>query len=291
MKMRDEEHSSRSRTLFVSLALILGIPGAALASINHLPAGTASSGPIPIGAGTGRAHLNQWSFVPFSDSACGDPGTTAGISFYPSSTANSDRLLIYFLGGGFCYTYNTCYNMRAGKGAPGFGNGEVALLQGFTVSSPPQEETILQSDNAAEGNPFSDWSKVLIWYCTGDNHTGNNIATYKDPSGQSHQIRHFGYANVQKYLSRLKATFCAGSSCTMPAPSQIVVAGSSAGGWGAVWNLEQVRDKFSIAAADRRCRTLSAYTLLDVNVAKQNGPVLVGQQSYYHSGCMHRGRQ
>jgi hypothetical protein len=139
--------------------------------------------------------------------------------------------------------------MRAGQGAPGFGKGEVALLQGFSVNSPPQLQTVLQNGNAAEGNPFTDWSKVLVWYCTGDNHTGNNIATYKDPSGHSHIIHHVGYTNVQKYLTRLKATFCTGGSCTMPAPAQIVVAGSSAGGWGAVWNLEQVRDKFGIAAS------------------------------------------
>jgi hypothetical protein len=52
---------------------------------------------------------------------------------------------------------------------------------------------------------------------------------------------------MQKYISRLKATFCAGTGCTMPSPNRIVVAGSSAGGFGAVWNLQQIRDKFGIA--------------------------------------------
>ena len=236
--------------LFLTIAVIFGISNIALASIVHLPPGTAHSGPIPIGTGSSEAPLDQWSFVPFSDTSCGDPGTTAGISFYPSSTVNNDHLLIYLLGGGLCYNYNTCYNMRSGEAAPGFGGGEVQRLQGFTVNNPPRVQPILQNDNAADGNPFADWSKVLVWYCTGDNHTGNHVTTYKDPDGHSHQINHVGYANMQKYLSRLKATFCASSACTMPAPTHVVVAGTSAGGWGAVWNFEQVRDTFGIAASN-----------------------------------------
>ena len=231
--------------LFFALALQFGIAGTATANVIRLPPGTSHSGAIPIGTGSGEAPPDQWSFVPFSDTSCGDPGTTAGISFYASSTANNDHLLIYFLGGGYCYDYNTCYNMRDGQAAPGF-FGLVARLRGFTGGDPGYI-TVAQNDNAADGNLFADWSKVLVWYCTGDFHIGNNVATYKDANGISHTINHVGYANVQKYLSRLKATFCAGSGCTMPPPRQIVVAGSSAGGFGAVWNLQQIQDEFEIA--------------------------------------------
>jgi hypothetical protein len=234
--------------LVLALALAAGISSAALASIIHLPPGTANSGAIPIGSGTGEAPPDEWSFVPFSDTSCGDRGTTAGISFYPSSTAAKDHLLIYFVGGGYCYNYNTCYNMRYGHATRGF-FGIVSNLHGIVANSPPHAETVLQNNNAADGNPFTDWSKVFVFYCTGDFHTGNNVATYRDPSGISHTINHVGYANVKKYLSRLKATFCTGTACTMPAPSQIVVAGSSAGGFGAVWNLQQIRDQFNIAAS------------------------------------------
>jgi len=153
-------------------------------------------------------------------------------------------LLIYFFGGGYCYDYNTCYNMRAQTAARGF-FGLVSHLSGFTPAV-PNNVTIIQDNNAASGNPFTDWTKVLVWYCTGDFHTGNHIAIYKDPAGNSHIIEHVGYANMQKFLSRLRATFCNGSGCTMPAPDRIVVAGSSAGGFGAVWNLEQIEKAFQV---------------------------------------------
>jgi hypothetical protein len=225
---RIPERYARWTALFLALALLAGISSTALASIIDLSPGTANSGAIPIGTGKGDAPPDQWSIVPFSDTSCGDPGTTAGISFYPSSTADNDHLLIYFVGGGYCYDYNTCYNMRDADPAPGF-FGNVARLHGFTGPVPGNADpfpdvTVTQNDNAANGNPFTDWSKVFVWYCTGDFNTGNNIATYKDPSGHSHTINHVGYTNVTKYLSRLTATFCAGTACTMPAPTQIVVA-------------------------------------------------------------------
>ena len=173
--------------LVLALALAAGISNTGFASIIHLPPGTANSGPIPIANGTGEAPPDEWSFVPFTDTSC--PGTTAGISFYPSSTAAKDHLLIYFVGGGYCYDYNTCYNMRAGQATPGF-FGIVSNLHGIVANNPPQAETVLQNDNAADGNPFTDWSKVFVFYCTVDFHTGNNVATYRDPSGISHTINH-----------------------------------------------------------------------------------------------------
>jgi hypothetical protein len=228
------------------VALTFGVSSTAFASVVHLPPGTAVSGAIPIGTGTGQAPPDQWSFVPFSDTSCSDPGTTAAIDFYPSSTSNKDRLLIYFLGRGGCDDYNSCFNMRFGQMAPGF-IGIVPRLAGLTTDSPPTDVTVLGNDNAADGNHFTDWSKVFVQYCTGDYHMGNNVATYKDLNGGSHIIQHVGFAKVQKYLGRLTTTFCSGAGCTMPPPRQIVVAGSSDGGYGAVWNFEQIRNRFRIA--------------------------------------------
>jgi Pectinacetylesterase len=157
---------ARWTALFLALALLVGTSSTAVAKINRLPPGTASSGAIPIGTGSGEAPPNQWSYVPFSDTSCGDPGTTAGIDIYPSSTANKGNLLIYFEGGGWCDDYNSCFLMRSGEVAPGF-QSIVSNLNGFNASV-PSDVTFLQNNNAADGNPFTDWSKVFVRYCTGD---------------------------------------------------------------------------------------------------------------------------
>jgi hypothetical protein len=133
-------------------------------------------------------------------------------------------------------------------------------LQGFYTSNSPSQ-TLMQNNNAAEGNLFTDWSKILVWYCTGDLHTGNHVATYVDLNDVGHTINHVGYANVKKYLSRLKATFCFGTSCTMPAPSRIVVAGSSADFLSALTEARAVRSSVRVLAQ------LSWFTLRQIRRA------------------------
>jgi hypothetical protein len=47
----------------------------------------------------------QWSWVPFADAQCGY-GTTAGIGI--NRTSKSDKLLLYLMGGGGCFTQQEC---------------------------------------------------------------------------------------------------------------------------------------------------------------------------------------
>jgi hypothetical protein len=69
---------------------------------------------------------------------------------------------------------------------------------------------------------------VFVPYCTGDFHAGDRVAEYG--------VHHRGYANVAAYLERLRGAYCDAE--------RIVVAGSSAGGFGAVFNFEQIAAAF-----------------------------------------------
>jgi hypothetical protein len=65
-------------------------------------------------------------------------------------------------------------------------------------------------------------------YCTGDFHSGNTIAPYG--------THHVGFANLTAYLAQLAPAYCDAS--------RIVLAGSSAGGFGSVFNYEHVQQAF-----------------------------------------------
>jgi hypothetical protein len=86
-------------------------------------------------------------------------------------------------------------------------------------------------DRTAAANPFRDYSYVYVPYCTGDIHAGDSVTTLGTATA------HFvGYANLTAYLARLVPTF--------PSASSIVLAGSSAGGFGALYNWDHVQAAF-----------------------------------------------
>ena len=92
---------------------------------------------------------------------------------------------------------------------------------------------------------------VFVPYCTGDFHAGNNVATY-DVFGPR-PYHHVGRRNVEALLPRIQATW--------PAPARVVVAGSSAGGFGATLSYDIIRRAYAGAA---------------VALVNDAGPLLVG---------------
>jgi hypothetical protein len=94
-------------------------------------------------------------------------------------------------------------------------------------------------DDTNDANPFKDWNEVYVPYCTGDSHFGTNDSA-KVQDGINPLVTntwHFvGYLNMQKYVSRLVATFTS--------LDQIILTGSSAGGLGAGLNYGLVQDSF-----------------------------------------------
>jgi hypothetical protein len=92
-------------------------------------------------------------------------------------------------------------------------------------------------DRTAAANPFKDYNWVFVPYCTGDIHAGNNVVTYG--TNTAHFV---GYTNLTAYLERLVPTFSKAD--------RVILAGSSAGGFGAAVNWLQTQEAFGSIRVD-----------------------------------------
>lgn len=114
----------------------------------------------------------------------------------------SDNLLIYLEGGGACWTALCAANT--------------------TASSAIAESGIL--DDKATTNVVASWNVVYVPYCDGSVFSGDNELQAMGPSGGMQTRYHHGVENLTAALDLAKATF--------PNPKRILLAGSSAGGYG-----------------------------------------------------------
>lgn len=181
--------------------------------------GGASDSGVTLGQAI-EAPPGAWTWVDFPDSHC-DDGSPTGIAV--NTSTRSQNLLIFMNGGGACWDFLTCFTLNTAAHGP-FGAAEFARLgNGIDVG-------IFKRNEPA--NPFRDYSFVFVPYCTGDVHGGNNMTAYTQ-GGVSRPYYHTGHANLLGYLERLGATF--------PGADKVVMSGSSAGGFGAVFNYAAVR--------------------------------------------------
>jgi hypothetical protein len=114
---------------------------------------------------------------------------------------SSDELLLYLQGGGACWDYVTCHVANT---ATKVANGAI-------------EAGIIDSDQP--GNPFANFDVTYVPYCDGSVFSGTATVDYDGV-----QTYHHGLQNLSAAVTAMKARF--------PSPSRIVVAGSSAGGYG-----------------------------------------------------------
>jgi len=134
---------------------------------------------------------------------------TPFVYFVHPGTVN--RLVVYFQGGGACWSHATC-SLGLAKETAG------------DSDNPGQAESgIFDLDNP--DNPFKDWSFVFIPYCTGDVHWGDNTQTYT-AGDEDIVIHHKGFVNVSAVLDWIQANF--------EEPEKIFVSGCSAGSYGSI---------------------------------------------------------
>ncbi|MEO0812856.1 MAG: pectin acetylesterase-family hydrolase [Myxococcota bacterium] len=183
-------------------------------------------GELPIIAEIDEAPAERWSFVSVPESRCAND-TRTGFGFNRSS--DGQNLFIYLEGGGACWDFVTCYAFGlAARIEEPFGAAEFQRL----------EDSLNESlfDRNDEANPLKSYNLAFIPYCTGDVHAG---ATTTEHNGRA--TEHRGYSNMSAYLDRLASEL---------SPQRVVLAGSSAGGYGTLFNLEQVRAAFPSARVD-----------------------------------------
>jgi hypothetical protein len=167
----------------------------------------------------------QWYWVPVAGSACGN-GTSAGFAI--NTTAKSKEVVIFLMGGGGCYSAQTCGGTQpTAANLNGYDANKAAMELGFFMQG-----SIF--DRASASNPLRDATYVFVPYCTGDFHSGNTVAAYG--------THHVGFANLTAYLAKLAPAYCDAS--------RVVLAGSSAGGFGSVFNYEHVQGAFPATPID-----------------------------------------
>ena len=171
-------------------------------------------------SGTGLTS-NVWNWVPIDGAQCRDgSGTGIGISPNPAS----DRLVILLDEGGACFDSITCSLNLDHYGEPQF--------DAFAADTQTGGGAGL-FDRSLASNPVKDWNFVFVPYCTGDVFVGNNPQGSVPGVGSQQFV---GYANVALVLQRAKAMF--------PNVTQVLLAGVSAGGFGAMANYTQVARAF-----------------------------------------------
>lgn len=113
----------------------------------------------------------------------------------------SDEVLFYLQGGGACWDYVTCHVVNTA----------------FLTSNGPVQSGIIDTNDAR--NPFQDYDIVYVPYCDGSVFTGDATVDYNGVTTYHHGLR-----NLSVAVDAMTNNF--------PDPSRVVVAGSSAGGYG-----------------------------------------------------------
>jgi hypothetical protein len=156
------------------------------------------------------AQTGGWQKVAGGDGTVCSDGSPYSFYVHPGNYVQGKgpgkgrNLLIYFQGGGACWSGPTC-NPRVGLYRPN-----------LKEVDPANERGIFDFNNAE--NPFRNYAIVFVPYCTGDVHLGNRTATYTEPRLPLH---HNGFNNA---MAALRWTFA-----NIPSPQSIFVAGGSAG--------------------------------------------------------------
>ncbi|RYE89156.1 MAG: hypothetical protein EOO75_12310, partial [Myxococcales bacterium] len=174
--------------------------------------GAAGSAPFEPGEPLSTPADDKWHWSPIEGMKCAD-GSGTGIRV--SRSSKSSKLVVFLAGGGACWNQATC------------ALGTADNLDGYSGAGDGPKGGIF--NRADKANPFRDYSYVFVPYCTGDVHTGSN------PKGVSN-LQFVGYDNMGKALERIVPTF--------EDPEQVVLTGSSAGGFGALFNYHRTAQAF-----------------------------------------------
>ncbi len=128
---------------------------------------------------------------------------------YWTRTADPDKVVLYFQGGGACFSADMC-----AQGSTNY----TQVASGLEVTGTDSRDPSGIFDLNDPANPFRDWSFVYVPYCTGDLHLGDNVNEYSPEVTVSHK----GFVNASAAYDTLLEEF--------GGAGEVFVTGSSAGG-------------------------------------------------------------
>jgi len=162
----------------------------------------------------------EWTTIrPGGETGCG-LGTPYHFYYRPGTTTS--KLVVYFQGGGACWNWVSCSGMFDTSVA----EDELGDFRG-----------IFDFGNSA--NPFRDYGFVFVPYCTGDVHVGDTVMQYGAEARNTTPVHHRGYANASAVLDWIDSN--------LSGVDKVVVAGASAGSYGALFHAPRVARLFPSA--------------------------------------------
>jgi len=188
-----------------------------------------------------------WVWYPIEGAVCRDGSPTG---FYVR-TGEVEKLLIFLEGGGACSNLGFCGFNPENVNKSLAGDGQLVLNTALGAIDGRQQPGVYTSpdhvgppagafDHGNAMNPFKGWSQVYIPYCTGDVHLG----TKRNASVPGLQNQQFvGHLNMKLFIGRIVPTF-------RDKVDQVILTGSSAGGFGALGNYSMVQDAFGDIPVD-----------------------------------------
>lgn len=126
------------------------------------------------------------------------------------------RVVVDFQGGGACWDEFTC-SVADAIFQPDIENIRAGVRGGYAKGI---------YDQGNGDNPFKGWTHVIVPYCTGDVHWGDNTQIYAPGQDSEVTIHHRGGLNSQTALDWVYEN--------IPTPDTAVVTGCSAGGYGSI---------------------------------------------------------
>ena len=165
------------------------------------------------------AQAANWQKIAGGDGTVCSDGSVYSFYVHPGDRRN---LLIYFQGGGACWSGLTCDPKST------------LYRPNLNQVDPAKEHGIFDFANAE--NPFRDYSVVFVPYCTGDVHLGKRTVAYIPGKLEIH---HNGFDNV---MSALRWIFA-----NVTSPQSIFVAGGSAGAMASPFYAGRIADHYKDA--------------------------------------------
>ncbi len=177
---------------------------------------------------SGQPEVGKWYAVDVKDAVSSDGSKWQG--YFRKGSKN--KVLLYFYGGGFSVNDYTAARSMDVEG--GFYNPR--MNPGLNVMTYAIRKWGI--GNEAQDNMFKDWTFIGVPYCNGDFHAGTGVKAYTALNGNKKKIYYQGYTNYRHLITKILTYIHA-------SPDQLLITGSSAGGFGAAILADDAMELFN----------------------------------------------